>query len=440
MGVLLTFLCYDLPWAIAGLRRLTEIVSEPGTVNNALSPAGASMASTTSVLSTMDVVAHAFAKMLITSERYRVEAQASWTPGHNGSLMIARTHEGAPRVGAITDFFSGGGGARTFADGIDTGGIFHSMASQIANAETVESRVPALQLYRREQPDTGGQGRYRGGVAMEFATMAHKLPNGAAGVATIGSGVGVPAGRGLSGGAPGAAAANVVLRGSNVREVLAAGTLPISAAELSARETEVLEAKSFTHLEEGDVLIGVLAGGAGVGDPLRRSPDSTARDVRDGLVSEHAAHELYGVVIRDGAMDLAATEHRREGLRLERIRQGVRQDGDLGGGTTEGGTVLHPVSDTVEAVEIDGARSLRCTVCHYRFGPYEHDHKRSARVREIPLVTLNRHNGGCLPEYVAREFCCPGCGTALAVDVQHADEPPLAESTLRCPGAVPTAT
>ena len=40
LGVVLTFLCYDLPWAIAALRNIVEIVSEPGTLNNALSPAG----------------------------------------------------------------------------------------------------------------------------------------------------------------------------------------------------------------------------------------------------------------------------------------------------------------------------------------------------------------------------------------------------------------
>ncbi len=169
-GVILTFLCYDLPWAIAGLRNVVEIVSEEGTWNNALSPAAISYGSTMGTISTHDVVAQAFAKMMLASERYRVEAQANWTPGCNGSLLIAPNPTEEPSVGGVTDFFSGGGGARTFADGVDSGGIFHSMASQIANAETVESRVPVLQVYRRERADSGGPGRFRGGVAVEFAT------------------------------------------------------------------------------------------------------------------------------------------------------------------------------------------------------------------------------------------------------------------------------
>src|SRR5438445_6882136 len=246
MGVVLTFLCYDLPWAIAGLRSIVEIVSEEGTLNNALSPAGVSMASTMATLSTQDVVAQAFAKMMLCSERYRGEAQANWTPGIAGGLFIAPNPEGEPFVGAITDFFSGGGGARTFTDGVDSGGIFHSMASQMANCETVERRVPVLQVYRRELPGAGGPGRFRGGVAVEFATVPHKMPMRPAGLNRIGAGVSLPAGRGLSGGSPGAASRAVVLRGCDLSRLFSRGRVPTSGDELECREVEVLAAKSFT--------------------------------------------------------------------------------------------------------------------------------------------------------------------------------------------------
>jgi hypothetical protein len=100
----------------------------------------------------------------------------------------------------------------------------------------------------------------------------------------------------------------------------------------------------------------------------------------------------------------------------------------VGGGVLEGGTVLHPVSHTVEAVELDGQRSLRCTLCHYRFGPYDHDHKRSALMRELPLTAISPRNGRCLERFVAREYSCPGCGTAVAMDIQEQDEPFIEES------------
>jgi N-methylhydantoinase B len=430
LGVVLTFLCYDLPWAIAGLRRIVEIVSEPGTLNNALSPAGVSMGSTMAPLSTQDIAAQAFAKMMLCSERYRGEAQANWAPGVNGTLLIAPNPHGEPSVGAITDFFSGGGGARTFTDGIDSGGIFHSMASRMANAETVESRVPVLQIYRRELEDAGGPGRFRGGVAVEFATVPHKLPIRPAGINNIGSGISLPAGRGLSGASPGAASRNVVLRGSNIAELFAAGIVPGSPEEIGASEIFVPAAKSFEMLDEGDVLIGIIASGAGYGDALRREPQSVAHDVGEGLVSEAAARSVYGVLLSGGEVDQAGTHSERERIRAERLAQGRAVDGDAGGGSVEEGVVLHPVSDSVEAVEHDGERSLRCSLCHYRFGPYEHDHKRSALMRERPLIEISRHNHLCLDDFVLREFYCPGCATALAADVQLREDPIIDESRL----------
>jgi N-methylhydantoinase B len=428
MGVILTFLCYDLPWAIGALRNIVEVVSEPGTLNNAVSPAGVSMASTMGTLSTQDVVAHAFAKMMLSSARYRDEAQASWTPGINGSLLIAPDPPHEPAVGAIVDFVSGGGGARTFTDGIDAGGIFHSMATQGTNSETVESRVPALQLYRRQQRDAAGAGTYRGGVPVEFATIPHKLPVRPAGMNTISSGISVPAGRGLAGGAPGAAAATVVLRNSNIRELFARGEVPLAAAEIGCAESQLVEAKSFIAIDESDVVIGVLPGGAGYGDPLRRDPARTAADVRDGLVSESHALAVYGVVVRDGEVDERATASARKRARDERQAEGRAESPAVGGGAFDGGTVLHPVSDTVEAVELGGRRALRCTVCHFRFGPYDHDHKRSALMRELPLTAISPRNARCLERFVVREYSCPGCGTALAVDIQDRDEPFIEES------------
>jgi N-methylhydantoinase B len=430
MGVILTYLCYDLPWSIAGLRRIVHIVSEEGTLNNAVSPAGTSFGSTMATLSTQDVVAQAFAKMMLCSEKYRDEAHANWTPGCDGTFLIAPNPDAEPSVGAITDFFCGGGGARTFQDGIDSGGIFHSMASRLANAETVESRVPVLQVYRRELPDAGGPGRFRGGVSVEFASMPHKMPIRPGGLNQVGSGVALPAGRGLAGGGPGAASSNVVMRGCDLAAQFAAGHVPTTPEDIGCDAVDVLPAKAFSMLDEGDVLIGSIGNGAGYGDPLRRDPAAVLRDVGDGLVSTELAGTVYGVTLADGAVDEPGTERRRQEIRDERLAQARPVDGAAGGGTLDGGEVLHPVGDAVEAVELDGERSLRCTICHYRYGPYDHDHKRSAVMRELPLTAISPHNQRCLPEFLLREFYCPGCATTVAVDVQRTDEPILDETRL----------
>jgi N-methylhydantoinase B/oxoprolinase/acetone carboxylase alpha subunit len=429
VGIVLTMLCYDLPWTIASIRNVTEIVSEEGTLNNAVSPAAVGMASFMVTLSTMDVVGHAFAKMLLSSDRYRTEAQATWSPGISIDMLITQEVDRDPAMLLVTDCFGGGGGARTFADGINSGGLFHSMACRVSNAEALEARGSMLHLYRRELTDAGGAGRYRGGVGIEFATVTHKLHADAALVSSMSSGVYMPGGHGLSGGAPGAAAYHLICRDTAVDEMLAAGEIPTAVDELGAGSIEVLEPKALAPLRAGDVLVGVVANGSGVGDPLRRDPAATLADVRDGLVSETMARAAYGVVLRDGAVDEDATAREREAIRTRRMQDGRAADPEAGGGTVDGGIVLHPVSETVEAVERDGECSLRCTECHYRFGPYEHDHTRSALMRELPLTVLSPHNRLCKEQYVAREFSCPGCGTALAFDVQDRDEPILPGSS-----------
>ena len=427
IGVVLTFLCYDLPWAVGAVRKVISITSDEGTVNNATGSAAVSMASIMGTLSTQDVVASAFAKMLLSSRRYASEAQATWAPGINSGRVIAPGTDGEPSISRMPDSFGGGGGARSIADGIDSGGIFHSMGSRIANAEVVESRGSVLQVYRREVPDSGGPGRYRGGVSIEFAAALHKAA-GAATLNSTASGVAAPGGRGLAGGLPGAASSNLVLRESDLSDRLAAGLVPTDPAGVAAAHADVREAKSLTEIAERDFVISVLGGGAGYGDPLRRDPALVARDVAEGRVSPVMARAAYGVVLAGEQPDRPASEQARKAMRDRRLAQARPVRPGLSGDSAEG-EVLHPVADAVEAVAAPGGAALRCAVCHRRLGSYDQDYKQATVMRESPLTSASPLNRHCdLSRFVLREFFCPGCATCLVVDVQDCDEPVLDES------------
>ena len=424
-GVVLTFLCYDLPWAIGGLRGLVDIVSEEGTLNNARDPAAVSTASVSATLSTQDVVAHAFAKMLLCSRTYREEAQATWMPGFSGGFLASVDRNGEHTLVLVSDVFGGGGGARTFADGIDSGGIMHSMASRTSNVEVIESRAPLLQIYRREMPDAAGPGQYRGGAGVESAAIAHKATAPAL-YMTFASGVAMPGGRGLSGGLPGAAAYSVIIRGSSIRRELAQGRVPTRREEVEQGQLEVLAAKAITGLAEDDLLISLTASGSGYGDPLRRDPERVAIDVAEGLVSPRRADDVYGVVLDASRVDRAATESRRQHLR-ERRRDAHPADIAV---VTPDGMALHPVSETVEVVAVDGSQRYRCTVCGHGLGGGHEDYKTHAAVRELALRDLTSANDLCSRDYVVREYSCPGCGTAIAADVQHREEGSLPDVRL----------
>ena len=56
-------------------------------------------------------------------------------------------------------------------------------------------------------------------------------------------------------------------------------------------------------------------GGGGYGDPLDRDPQRVLDDLLDERISSSTAGELYGVVVRNGELDLPATRTIRDELR-----------------------------------------------------------------------------------------------------------------------------
>ncbi len=68
------------------------------------------------------------------------------------------------------------------------------------------------------------------------------------------------------------------------------------------------------HLAHGDVFLHIGAGGAGVGDPLKRIPAAVLHDVTEERITAEFAREVFGVVIANGAVDVAATVAARANL------------------------------------------------------------------------------------------------------------------------------
>jgi N-methylhydantoinase B len=68
------------------------------------------------------------------------------------------------------------------------------------------------------------------------------------------------------------------------------------------------------RLEPGDVVEVRSAGGAGYGDPLARPIEGVLAHVRAGFVSEGAAREFYGIVVKDGELDAEAARRLRPAL------------------------------------------------------------------------------------------------------------------------------
>lgn len=82
-----------------------------------------------------------------------------------------------------------------------------------------------------------------------------------------------------------------------------------------------LGCKVASHpLKQGDIVLLRPGGGGGYGDPLERDPEMVRQDVIDRLISLEQASEAYGVVINkeDFALDVPRTEEKRSQLKAQR--------------------------------------------------------------------------------------------------------------------------
>ena len=429
-GNFLLSMFFDVPWAVGAAMRILEIKAEEGTIVNAKSPAPVSLASVLGTWAVQDVTAEAFGKMMMASESLWDEAQSVWNPGINATVVASMDAAGAPLVSPLMECMAGGSGARAFTDGLDTGGLQQSLSSTLPNVEAMEERLPVLYVYRKERMDSCGHGRFRGGLGLEYAVIAHKNPYPIDHV-THGSAISQPAAHGLSGGTPAPLQSNLLLRDAALDATFARGDVPQAEAEIEAAELVVVAGTGVTPVGDADCRISLVTGGGGYGDPVLREPASVERDVGRKRISVAVAREIYGVVIDDtGSWDAAATSRARAAIRADRLAA-ARPVSSSTRARIEAAETLHRVADTVDAVSHDGMRSLRCTECHEHLAAYDEDYKTGCHVREVSLADLSGLNArGDDDRMVARQYVCPGCGTAVAFDIQQKSTPLMLGSSL----------
>jgi N-methylhydantoinase B len=179
-----------------------------------------------------------------------------------------------------------GGGAVEGRDGFGQIGHLTALgALTLPDVETYEQLYPVRFRRQEFRCDGGGPGRYRGGTGIDYQVEVKV----AAEHSFRSEGTGPKTAFGANGGQWGEA-----------------GAMVVHPADGGA----AFEAPTYGLRDYGPVRIAALSpGGGGWGDPLDRDPAMVLRDVRDGVVSETAAAEVYGVVLSgDGsAVDDAAT-------------------------------------------------------------------------------------------------------------------------------------
>ncbi|NCX82902.1 MAG: hydantoinase B/oxoprolinase family protein [Rhodobacteraceae bacterium] len=167
---------------------------------------------------------------------------------------------------AVELVFNGGTGARPHLDGLSTTAFPSGVwGSQI---ETTEAVAPLIFHKRELRTDSGGAGKYRGGLGQRIEVSSaidqdfmvflsvERILNPA---------------EGRNGGHAGAAGR--IRIGENGSDIAGKGEL---------------------RVEHGKTLIFETPGGGGFGDPSERDPEKVAFDLSAGVISDAAARTVYG--------------------------------------------------------------------------------------------------------------------------------------------------
>jgi N-methylhydantoinase B len=410
-------LCWDIPWN-RGVRDCIELVTKPGTVNNCAYPAPCAMATISAVIVTIDASWRCLSQMLMADERYREQSMAVWSGTSMAPIFAGTSQHGFPFAATEMSHFGGGGGARTYDDGVDTAGIVFNTTPNMPNIEDQESEYPVLYLFRRHLRDSGGPGRYRGGRSAELAYTVHKAPDNRLDGLFAGTGAEMPNAIGIGGGMPGAAIRIARVVGTDIAARMRDGAPLPDALEGIQGRLEILPPKhTRSSMDLGDVWYHSWQAGGGYGDPLRRDPERVAMDVRRKAVSVGAAADIYGVVIdSEGNCDGKATEARRAELRQTRLKQAVAPEvGDVV--MSFAGSGRRSVAETL-AIDFD-KDTVTCGGCgHVHCRPQDnllkHLREVKAALRTAGPVRGEDYDVG---RFRLRQLCCSNCGSLVDVQV-----------------------
>ena len=217
--------------------------------------------------------------------------------GHHADLLTAQMNGRSPRDGKLFiyngGFVGGGWGATHRSDGMSATICINDGDTHNSPVEQVEAKFP-IRVERYElRPDSGGAGRWQGGLGTEKIVQAASPFAFNAQIERVHCRP-----WGLFGGHPGAGN-EVAVRDRGGKEIR------FPSGKVLGR-----------NMAAGEAYILRSGGGGGYGSPLERPTERVLQDLRQGYITRGRAQSCYGVVFEEGSerIDAAATARRRAQL------------------------------------------------------------------------------------------------------------------------------
>jgi len=432
---------WDIPWNSDIMDWVSYSIPE-GTYLNCRFPASCGLG-TAAGITLICAAAGCMARMMYAAGLYDY-VNACWGPmkGTLGGFGPGAWFGGHSQHGRVVgqgtyDQFAGGQGATPYRDGNDTGGVYTNARSASSDVEWTETYYPLLFFAQRQGVDSGGYGKFRGGMNLESLVMVYGtrdlttdfLPGPEGGEAR---------GWGLFGGYPtGSHLGDSILLLTAKEDLVqrfSQGVYPTKNDELGPPWGINARQSSEFGLERqlGGIRVSVpeyaLIGysfrhGSGYGDPLDRDPLKVVEDVKDEVIAFETAVKMYGVVVHPETLklDLQKTQEKRQEIRQERLEKGKKLTPEKVLTKVEPGIRKRSIMRIHEYLEIvektDGSKIICCIKCSNEFCPSGDNYKKYALRWVRDLREMKKVSQGEKPITHYQEYICPGCGTLLSVDV-----------------------
>ena len=305
-GSILSTLAWDIQWN-EGILRTAAVVAPDGLICTAQFPAPVGSATVETIWVVSNATMLALNRMLAASPHYRHRAQTI-SDGCMATFNLGGINQfGEPFGLHLMDPLAAGSGAWATRDGVDAGGPITSPVPTVADVERNEQVSPLFYLHRRLAPDSGGAGRFRGGLTAEVALTLGGIERAEALVMTHGAEV--PNTMGLAGGWPG----STVVQRMGHDAILEGRPQPGGRWEVFGPKPGLME------MTNRDIFSVTWQGGGGWGDPLERDAQSVLHDLERGAITTHVASVIYGVLVRDGVLSVEETRRLRAALLRQRV-------------------------------------------------------------------------------------------------------------------------
>lgn len=415
---ILPIIAYDLPWN-EGLLRPVEVLATEGSVVSCKFPAPCSQGPLGAMWLIEVTTTEVVSKLMATHPDYLREAQAAPASGPDLFHIHGKNQYGEPATAPILEVMLSGGGAYAHRDGINVSGQRNITAGKAPNVEATELKLPVLYMYRRIIADSSGAGRQIGGQAAGAAFVLHGVDEVESLVAC--HGYESPTSRGLFGGYPSGCNHRRLLRHTNVRELLKDGVFPDRLDGLVGEEVTFNAKPPEFAFEKEDVYECNPTAGGGWGDPLSRDVHSVGHDVLSGAFSASVAARIFGVIVRDGAVDEKATQAARDAIRADRLSWPAEKTLDRVPVSGAEVTQLATIGDVGRILRIGQSAFFACNCCGTAFAPASENWKHYAKSSPATAEELGSRIRIHEDLEVVRH-ACPSCAQMLDVEVKRKGE------------------